>query len=143
GRPGRHPAARSQGAAVQSAKMATLGEMATGLAHEINQPLTVMRMALANITKRLHKGVLEPDYLAMKLERVESQVTRASRIVDHVRIFGRRSEVRGLPFDPGQCIDNVVLLVEDGMEKAGVQLEVVRREMPPVVGHPDRLEQVL
>src|SRR5690554_115418 len=127
----------------QSAKMATLGEMATGLAHEINQPLTVMRMALANITKRLHKGVLEPDYLAMKLERVESQVTRASRIVDHVRIFGRRSEVRGLPFDPGQCIDNVVLLVEDGMEKAGVQLEVVRREMPPVVGHPDRLEQVL
>src|SRR5690606_23078405 len=48
----------------QSSKMATLGQMATGVAHEISQPLTVMHMALANILNRLDSiDVIDPKYL--------------------------------------------------------------------------------
>lgn len=54
---------RSQQQLTQSAKMATLGEMATGLAHEINQPLNVMRMAIVNVLKRLSNGDVQIDYL--------------------------------------------------------------------------------
>lgn len=127
----------------QSAKMATLGEMATGMAHEINQPLTVMRMALTNIFKRLNRGELEPEYLKLKLERVENQVSRASRIVDHVRIFGRTSEVKGICFDPCESLQAAVLLVQESMDKDGVSLELNMEPVPQVVGHQDRLEQVL
>lgn len=127
----------------QSAKMATLGEMATGLAHEISQPFTVIRMALANITKRLGGDELDPLYLRGKLEKVESQVARAMKIVEHVRIFGRRSEEKGVPFDPLASINNLVLLIEDNSDQAAVKLEVDVEQVPRVEGHPDRLEQVL
>ncbi|PAU88172.1 PAS domain-containing sensor histidine kinase [Pseudomonas sp. WN033] len=127
----------------QSAKMATLGEMATGLAHEINQPLNVMRMALANMFKRLESDSLTPDYLREKLERVEAQVTRAAKIVDHVRIFGRRSDVEGTLFDPAKAVEGALSLVLEGLDKHSVELQVEVPVLPSVAGHGDRLEQVL
>lgn len=127
----------------QGAKMATLGEMATGLAHEMNQPLTVMRMALTNLVKRLANDDLNLDYLKDKLQRLESQVNRASKIVDHVRIFGRRSEVKGVLFDPGEAVVEAVSLVSEGMELKDIRLETELSTVSAVNGHKDRLEQVL
>ena len=127
----------------QGAKMATLGEMATGLAHEMNQPLTVMRMALANLVKRLANDDLSIDYLQEKLQRLESQVSRASKIVDHMRIFGRRSESRGTLFDPCKSIAESLALTREGMEQHGVQIELALAPVPQVNGLDDRLEQVL
>ena len=127
----------------QSAKMATLGEMATGLAHEMNQPLTVMRMALTNLGKRLDNDGMTIEYLREKLKRVENQVNRASKIVDHVRIFGRRSESRGILFDPGKSVEEAVTLVYEGMLQKGIALEMELSPVAPIKGHHDRLEQVL
>lgn len=127
----------------QGAKMATLGEMATGLAHEMNQPLTVIRMALTNLGKRLESGKLTTEYLREKLQRVGNQVNRASKIVDHVRIFGRRSEVRGELFDPVQSLENAVSLVSEGMAQKGITVEMELRPVSRIQGHDDRLEQVL
>lgn len=127
----------------QGAKMATLGEMATGLAHEMNQPLTVMRMALTNLVKRLGNEDLSLDYLKDKLQRLESQVNRASRVVDHVRIFGRRSEIKGVLFDPGKAVVEAISLVSEGMELKGIRLEAELSKVSAVNGHQDRLEQVL
>lgn len=130
----------------QSSKMATLGEMATGLAHEISQPLTVMRMALTNILKRLAGAdPMDPQYLLDKLKRLESQVTRVSKVVDHMRIFGRHSEVEGALFDPLVAIQESVLLVREGMEKDAVLVEIKLdlAPLPMIKGHIDRFEQVL
>lgn len=127
----------------QGAKMATLGEMATGLAHEMNQPLTVMRMALTNLVKRLGTDDLNLDYLRDKLQRLESQLNRASKIVDHVRIFGRRSEIQGVLFDPAEAVVEAVSLVSEGMGLKGIRLETELSTVSRVSGHQDRLEQVL
>ena len=127
----------------QGAKMATLGEMATGLAHEMNQPLTVMRMALTNLVRRLGADDLSLDYLKDKLHRLESQVNRASKIVDHVRIFGRRSEIKGVLFDPCEAVVEAVSLVSEGMEQKRIRLETELSSVSSVNGHKDRLEQVL
>lgn len=130
----------------QSAKMATLGEMATGLAHEISQPLTVMRMALTNILKRLAGAdAMDPKYLLDKLERLESQIMRVTKVVDHMRIFGRHSEVEGTLFDPLVAIQEAVLLVKEGMEKDAVpvQINLELAPLPQIKGHIDRFEQVL
>jgi len=128
----------------QSAKMATLGEMATGLAHEINQPLNVMRMAVVNVLKRLSSGNVDVDYLTDKLTRIDSQVQRAARVVDHMRVFGRRSEIEQQVFDPIDAVDGSLNMLAEGMKGKGVQLRAA--EPGPRVrvrGHVDQLEQVL
>ncbi|RKS21209.1 hypothetical protein BJ917_3140 [Pseudomonas sp. WPR_5_2] len=135
---------RSQQQLTQSAKMATLGEMATGLAHEINQPLNVMRMAIVNVLKRLEKGDAQIDYLTDKLTRIDTQVQRAARVVDHMRVFGRRSEIEQHPFNPAQAIEGTLSLLAEGMRGKGVDLRVGEPGFEVQVrGHVDQLEQVL
>ena len=135
---------RSQQQLTQSAKMATLGEMATGLAHEINQPLNVMRMAIVNVLKRLGNGDVQIDYLTEKLQRIDAQVQRAARIVDHMRVFGRRSEVEQQPFDPAQAVEGTLALLVEGMRGKGVELRITTPDVAVQVnGYVDQLEQVL
>ena len=128
----------------QGAKMATLGEMATGMAHEMNQPLNVMRMAVANVLKRLSMGELPNEYLQEKLMRIESQVQRAARLVDHMRVFGRRSEAEQQLFDPLQAVEGAVSMLRDGLSSKGVEVRVAEQSIAVAVrGHADQLEQVL
>ncbi|MFY0729066.1 ATP-binding protein [Pseudomonas sp. NFX15] len=135
---------RSQQQLTQSAKMATLGEMATGLAHEINQPLNVMRMAIVNVLKRLNNGDAQVDYLIDKLTRIDSQVKRAARVVDHMRVFGRRSEIEQQPFNPTQAIEGTLSLLSEGMRGKGVDLRISETGFEVQVrGYVDQLEQVL
>ncbi len=135
---------RAQQQLTQSAKMATLGEMATGLAHEINQPLNVMRMAIVNVLKRLSNGDAQIDYLTDKLNRIDAQVQRAARVVDHMRVFGRRSEIEQHPFNPAQAIEGTLSLLSEGMRGKGVDLRVSETGFEAQVrGYVDQLEQVL
>ncbi|POA44810.1 PAS domain-containing sensor histidine kinase [Pseudomonas sp. MPR-ANC1] len=135
---------RSQQQLTQSAKMATLGEMATGLAHEINQPLNVMRMAIVNVLKRLGNGDVQIDYLTDKLNRIDAQVQRAARVVDHMRVFGRRSEIEQHPFNPLDAIEGTLSLLSEGLRGKGVELRVNEAEFQVQVrGYVDQLEQVL
>ncbi|KGE68961.1 MULTISPECIES: PAS domain-containing sensor histidine kinase [Pseudomonas] len=135
---------RSQQQLTQSAKMATLGEMATGLAHEINQPLNVMRMAIVNVLKRLSNGDAQVDYLTEKLQRIDTQVQRAARVVDHMRVFGRRSEIEQQPFDPSQAVEGTLSLLGEGLRGKGVDLRITPADFTvQVKGHIDQLEQVL
>ncbi|WP_297833034.1 ATP-binding protein, partial [Pseudomonas sp.] len=135
---------RTQMQLTQSAKMATLGEMATGLAHEINQPLHVMSMAVVNVLKRLSNGDIQVDYLTEKLNRIDAQVKRAARVVDHMRVFGRRSEIEQQLFDPVLAVEGTVAMLTEGMKGKGVELRVsVLDEPVQVRGHVDQLEQVL
>ena len=135
---------RSQQQLTHGAKMATLGEMATGLAHEINQPLNVMRMAIANVLKRLSNDDVQVDYLHEKLTRIDAQIQRAARVVDHMRVFGRRSEIEQQVFNPAQALEGTLALLGEGLRGKGVQ---VRSEglacTAHVRGYSDQLEQVL
>ena len=135
---------RSQQQLTHSAKMATLGEMATGLAHEINQPLNVMRMAIVNVLKRLSNGDVQIDYLQDKLTRIDGQVQRAARVVDHLRVFGRRSEIEQQVFNPAQALEGTLALLGEGLRGKGVELRSEGQVCAVQVrGHADQLEQVL
>jgi len=135
---------RSQQQLTQSAKMATLGEMATGLAHEINQPLNVMRMAIVNVLKRLSNGDVQIDYLTDKLKRIDAQVQRAAKVVDHMRVFGRRSEIEQQLFNPAYAIEGTLSLLAEGMRGKGVDLRISETAFEVQVrGYVDQLEQVL
>ncbi|MCH6552049.1 MAG: PAS-domain containing protein, partial [Planctomycetes bacterium] len=66
----------SQQQILQASKLATLGEMATGMAHELNQPLNVIRMAADSTLERVEEGDFDADYLRGKLERISAQIDR-------------------------------------------------------------------
>lgn len=134
---------RAQQLVLQSAKMATLGEMSTGLAHEINQPLNVMRMAVVNALKRMENGDLDVEYLQEKLKRIDAQVVRASKVVDHMRVFGRRSEVERALFEPWLAVEGALSLLADGMAAKGIDIHLGDPLEGSIYGHQDQLEQVL
>ncbi|HEK1007608.1 TPA: PAS domain-containing protein [Pseudomonas putida] len=134
----------SQQQLLQGAKMATLGELATGLVHEINQPLNVMRLAVANTLKRLQSGEADIEYLTGKLQRIDAQVERTARLVEHLRTYGRRSEVERQAFAAWVAVDGAVALLAEGLRGKGVALHIEEPDLcPEVLGHEDQLEQVL
>lgn len=78
---------------VQAGKMATLGEMATGVAHELNQPLTVIKTASGFLLRKVRREEsIAPDILATMASEIDSHVDRASKIINHMRNFGRRTD---------------------------------------------------
>ena len=78
---------------LQASKMTTLGEMATGVAHELNQPLNAMRLSLANIKRFISQQPGGVDAVEGKLLRIDGQIDRATKIIDHLRLYGRRTVV--------------------------------------------------
>jgi histidine kinase len=79
---------------IQASKMATLGEMATGVAHEINQPLAVIQTSIDLIKRSLSRGEMPGEGLLKRVtELVAQQVERATKIIGHMREFGRKSEI--------------------------------------------------
>jgi len=131
----------------QNAKLITLGELATGLAHEVNQPLSVIRMAAQNTLHTMSRGPNEDRdaYIQKKLQRIMDQTKRASRIVEQVRIFGYAS-----PEDDRRnfVIDDAILaaldLTEQQLRLSGISV-VHRLSGKPryVIGVQQKLEQVI
>ena len=79
---------------VQAGKMATLGEMATGVAHELNQPLTVIKTASSFLMRKVgQQATVDPEILATLAGEIDSHVDRASKIITHMRNFGRRTDL--------------------------------------------------
>ncbi len=129
---------------IQSSKMATLGEMATGVAHELNQPLNVIRMAINNIQRKVESDQADPDYLAAKLDKVEKQVERASAIIDHMRIFGRKPGVESQVLDPVKMVKGSLGLIGEQLRLSGIDIEIDTPETcRPIKGHQVHVEQVL
>ncbi len=135
---------RSENQLIQASKMATLGEMATGVAHELNQPLGVIRMAADNCKRRIDKGSCEPDYLRGKFVRISEQTERASKIIEHMRIFGRKAEGVLEPFDLCASVREAATLAGTQLQTLDIGLEVNLPEEPvTAVGEKVIFEQVL
>jgi PAS domain S-box-containing protein len=128
----------------QSAKMAMLGEMSTGMAHELNQPLTAIGMMAENSLACLETNASTPDLVGGKLERILDQVRRAGAIIDHMRIFGRKSDGPPGPVAVAGAIEGATSVLSNRLRQARIGLVThIEQHLPPVTGHLVRLEQVL
>jgi PAS domain S-box-containing protein len=134
----------TQAQVIQSSKLATLGEMATSVAHELNQPLNVIRMAAANSRRKISKGTADLEYLNDKLERIEGQTVRAAAIIDHMRMFGRKAEEKPGSIDPRQVVTNALDLMGEQLRLAGIEIVTeFPEDCSSVSGHTIQLEQVI
>ncbi|MEM1297942.1 MAG: ATP-binding protein [Pseudomonadota bacterium] len=135
---------KSQAQLVQASKLATLGEMATGVAHELNQPLGVIRMASNNCMKRIAKGQLDAEYLTSKLQRMADQTERASQIINHMRIFGRKADGEERTFELRASLENAAKLMGTQLSDHSIALRRALGEADVfVTGQQVMFEQVI
>lgn len=130
---------------VQAGKMATLGEMTAGVAHELNQPLSVIKTASSFLLSRAEKGEsVQPEVLKAMIREIDSHVDRASVMVQHIRDFGRMSP----PSLVDVRVNEIIVRALDSFSQQLRlrQIEVIRDfapKLPTVSADPNRLEQVL
>jgi PAS domain S-box-containing protein len=130
---------------IQASKLATLGEMATSVAHELNQPLHVIRLSSGNVIRKLQKQqeILEPAYLTQKLERIMQQTERASAIIDHMRMFGRKASEDAYSVDLCLTLNSALSLVSEQLRLAEIDVIINTPNVcSAVLGHQVQLEQV-
>ena len=76
-----------------TARLAELGELATGVAHELSQPLNAITMSSSNIAAKLDKDDLTDSYLRGKLIRIQEQVARSGKIISDLKSFARAKKL--------------------------------------------------
>jgi len=81
---------RAQAQLLQSAKLASIGSMSAGLAHELNQPLGVISIVNEQIGRMLSSGSIDSERLSQLRDKITKQIDRAARITEHLRIFSRQ-----------------------------------------------------
>jgi C4-dicarboxylate-specific signal transduction histidine kinase len=129
---------------IQSSKLATLGEMATSVAHELNQPLNVIRMATGNLRRRISDGTDDPEYLDGKLERIAAQTSRAAAIISHMRMFGREATESPQAVNCPKAVSSAIDLMGEQLRLAGIEIVTDFPEgCPSILGHTIQMEQVI
>lgn len=135
----------AEASAMSNARLATLGEMSSGLAHEINQPLGVIALAAGTAIELLRR---DPVKMAPKveerLERIVAMTGRGREIVDHLRLFARRQEADLEVVFPHEVLEGAMLLTRGTLRDQGVEItHDIHPDLPPVRGRRVLLEQVL
>lgn len=130
---------------IQSAKMATIGEMASGITHELNQPMNIMRMGVEAMQIRIQRGEADMDLVSETLGRVENQILRMSDIIDHMRVFSRKDSDAQVSFAPHQAVREGCKLFAGQLSGVNVELEISLPDAGEgeVLGYASRLEQVM
>jgi histidine kinase len=135
---------KSEEQLIQASKMATLGEMSTGVAHELNQPLSVIKTSASFLMKKIHRHEqVSAEILQELAEEMDSQVDRASLIINRLREFGRKTDIRKVNVQLNECIEGTFTVLGRQLEVHGIRVELdLQESLPPIKGDRTRLEQV-
>ncbi|MDE1948370.1 MAG: PAS domain S-box protein [Burkholderiales bacterium] len=127
-----------------TSRLVTMGEMASSVAHELNQPLTAITNYCNGMVSRVKAATIEQDDLIAALQKTARQAERAGQIIHRIRAFVKRSEPQRQEADARQ-------IVEDAVELAGIELRrrnvaihtYVAQRLPPLLVDPILVEQVV
>jgi PAS domain S-box-containing protein len=131
---------------IHNDRMTTLGEMATGIAHEINQPLNTLSILFDNMLLAASKEESLPkSYLEKKTEKIYDNIFRIKNIIDHVRVFSRSQEDSIFTsFDVRESIKNAISMISEQFRHKLIDLEVQASEnLPMAYGNTYQFEQVI
>lgn len=125
------------------ARISTMGEMASTMAHELNQPLTAIVNYAQACVRRLRERAASPGELLPTLERIIAQGERSGEIIRRMREFARRSEPRHKPADINRVVREAVELARVEAQRTDINLHVTLGEnLPPVLLDAVEIEQV-
>jgi signal transduction histidine kinase/Tfp pilus assembly protein PilF len=131
--------------AIEQSRLASLGELAAGIAHEINQPLHSVAFAVDNMNIAIEEKDADEAYLKKKCANIFHDIERMKRIIDHIRIFSRKQSVEEQePFSLNESIENALRMVEEQYMNHKISFFVnLTEKVPNVLGNMYRFEQVV
>src|SRR6266516_3675813 len=140
-----HELREKQEQLVQAGKLATLGELTTGVAHELNNPLNNIGLFVGNTVDLIELGVMDNERIVRELRRAMQQVGKATEIISHLRTFGRAAPVSHEPVSLRQVIERALSLMQEQLRLREIEVTVdlvPPSEEPVVIGNAIQLEQV-
>ncbi len=129
---------------LQSAKLASIGEISAGLAHELNQPLGAIRLSAQFSQELMEDENHDDDQVINKLQRIISQVDRAAKIINHLKIFSRQGDHEFTPTDINWIVEESFVLLAEALKMASITLDLTLAEkLPKVYCDYIQIEQVI
>ena len=127
-----------------ASRLITMGEMASSVAHELNQPLTAINNYCNGMISRIQGGHISNEDLLGALEKTAKQAYRAGQIIQRIRAFVKRSEPNRTRSDVATLVSNAKELAEIELRRHNVRLSYyIAARLPPVMVDPILIEQVL
>jgi C4-dicarboxylate-specific signal transduction histidine kinase len=127
-----------------ASRLITMGEMASSVAHELNQPLTAINNYCHGLVSRIRGGQINQADLLAALEKTARQAQRAGQIIQRIRSFVKRSEPNRSLADVAQMVSEAVELAEIELRRRNVRLShYVAARLPQLMVDPILIEQVL
>ncbi|HSB09872.1 MAG TPA: ATP-binding protein [Blastocatellia bacterium] len=128
---------------VQAGKLATLGELTTGVAHELNNPLNNIGLFIGNAIDLIELGSLDRERMLDELGNAMQQVRKASEIISHLRTFGRAAPVGRELVPINDVIERALSLMQEQFRLRQIEVRVTLcSPCPVVIGNAIQLEQV-
>ncbi len=129
---------------IHAGKMATLGEMATGIAHELNQPLSVIKAAGSYCLKKAkaNADIKDKNFVTM-LEKIDRNVDRSAGIIAHMRQFARKSPVVLAEVKINEVLKRACDILNQQLKVRGIEVAWdIEENLPTIMADSSRLEQV-
>ncbi len=137
-------AARQAERAQTASRLITMGEMASSVAHELNQPLTAISNYCNGMISRLQERRISEEDMLAALEKTARQAQRAGQIIQRIRAFVKRSEPNPMPSDVPTMVSNAIELADIELRRQQVRLSpYVAARLPSLMVDPILIEQVL
>src|SRR5712691_946794 len=128
---------------VQAGKLATLGELTTGVAHELNNPLNNIGLFIGNIIDLIELGKAEPQHILPELRSAMQKVHKATEIISLLRTFGRAASVSREPVVINQVIQRAISLVQEQLRLRQIEVKLhFPAEDVVLIGNAIQIEQV-
>ena len=129
---------------VEVARLGTMGEMAAGIAHELNQPLTAISNYAQACQRLIHDDAISKNELDEVMGKVRDQAQRAARIISGLRSFLKKRPVTRRPTDIHRLLSEVAMLAELDTNANGIPMNLdIAEDLPQVQADPVQLQQVL
>jgi PAS domain S-box-containing protein len=127
-----------------TSRLVTMGEMASSVAHELNQPLTAITNYCNGMVSRVRAdGIAKVDLIAA-LDKTARQAERAGQIIHRIRAFVKRSEPQRQPAQAKAIVDDAVELAGIELRRRNVQIHTyVAQRLPTLLCDPILIEQVV
>ncbi|MFZ0449623.1 MAG: ATP-binding protein, partial [Desulfatiglandaceae bacterium] len=128
---------------VQSGKLASIGELAAGVAHELNQPLMIIRITAQLMLRKQTKNALDTAKLSQNLNSIEKNTKRMMNIIDHLRTFSRQTKNEFTLVNVNEIIQGSFLMIGEQLSLRNIEvIKDFSGDIPKVLGDANQLEQV-
>jgi len=127
-----------------TSRLTTMGEMASSLAHELNQPLTAIANYSMGAVALVRAGRTHPNILLPALEKAAAQAQRAGKIISRIREFVKRSEPHRQPTPIAAIVENAIGFADIDARKRRIRIQpILAPDLSEVMADPILIEQVL